>query len=170
MSAQGASGWFKIFGYKQIVSGSHYSIASFYRIKRTEGAVKMFKDHPFFGLGFHHFRKRFDEYFSKDFLRWTSYENKIPDSMYLTLLSESGLTGLGGFLVFILALLKRSYLRLRTLQNEKKEALFVGCLSFFGILINMAGYDLFYWQGPCLLFFLICGFMQSKDFSIENSL
>lgn len=120
-------------------------------------AAKILKEHPFVGIGFNHFRIRFNEYREgEEFLT----EFMIPDNMYLTFLAETGIIGTLGFLIFIILLLKRGLHTLHKLKEGARKQMLVICLaSLVGLLVNMGGYDLFYWNNPFMIFCMLCGFI-----------
>jgi len=153
------------FGFQRSISGSYDSIFSEYRFNRVKMAFKIFKEHPLFGIGFNHFRIRFDEYAIWEDKGKTPYEFMIPDNMYLTFLAETGIIGTSGFLIFIYFLLKRGLGNLKELKDEKKQMLLVSMSALLGLLVNMGAYELFYWANPYMLFCLICGFLQRLTLS-----
>jgi O-antigen ligase len=84
----------------------------------------------------------------------------IPDNMYLSLLSESGILGLLAFLIFIFLLIKRGAQRFNAEKDRQvKLTILMPLCALAGLLVNMAAYDLFYWDNPLMLFSLICGFI-----------
>ena len=151
---------FKRFGFQRFISGSSDSIFSEYRSERVMMAIKMFGDHPFFGVGLNHFRVRFAEYCDKSNIN-EIYEFRIPDNMYLTFLAETGLIGTLGFLLFIVFLLKAGLEEVKKQSTAARQILFVSLTSLVGLLVNMGAYDLFYWKNPLMLFCLLCGFIAS---------
>lgn len=151
---------FNRFGFKRLLVGSYDSVISQYRADRIKMTTRILKDHPFFGIGFNHFRIRFKEYCDKKNINET-YEFMIPDNMYLTFLAETGIVGTGGFLVFISVLLKRAFRKLRNAKGDNKLVLLTLLCALIGLLVNMGGYDLFYWNNPYMLLCLNCGFIQS---------
>jgi O-antigen ligase len=132
-----------------------------YRLTRIRMVWEIFKSRPFLGIGFNHFRILFDTYHSlAGEYSETPYEAKIADNMYLTLLAEAGAIGLVSFLIFIFYLFKKG---LRALlsekQKQKKQMLFISLCALTALLVDTAGYELFYWENPYMLFCLICGFV-----------
>jgi hypothetical protein len=128
-----------------------------YRLIRFNMAMHIIKDHPFVGLGLQHFRIRFYEYYP--YKRRISPEIMIADNMYLTILSETGIIGFLGFFIFIFSLLKKGWRRLIVLDagSNKRWYLLISMMAFIGLLVNMAGYEFFYWPNQYLLFCLIIG-------------
>lgn len=152
------------FGFNRLISGSYDSVISEYRLNRVKMTFKILKDYPLFGIGFNHFRIRFNEYCDKKDAGHETYEFMIPDNMYLTFLAETGIVGTLSFLVFIATLLARGLKQLKILGDEnKRQMLLIAMSALVGFLVNMGGYDLFYWNNPYMLFCLICGFISAKS-------
>lgn len=152
---------FKRFGFQRFIAGSGDSIFSQYRSERIKMTFKMLKDHPFLGIGLNHFRFRFSEYCNKSDVN-EIYEFRIPDSMYLTFLAETGLIGMCGFLLFIIFLFKAGLKEVKKQPIEARQILLASLAALVGFLVNMGAYDLFYWRNPLMLFCLICGFIASS--------
>jgi O-antigen ligase len=148
------------FGFSRFISGSYDSIISEYRINRVKMTARILKEHPFTGIGFGHFRARYDEFCDKG-ESGEIEEFRIPDNMYLTFLAETGLIGTLGFLIFMFFLLKNGLMRLVALKDRRKEELLIPLTALAGLLVNMGAYELFYWSNPYMLFCLICGFIQA---------
>lgn len=147
-------------GFTGLVLGSYDSIISPYRLTRVKMAFKILKDYPFFGIGFNHFRIRFDEYYPEESRGREAYEFRIPDNMYLTFLAETGLIGTSGFLVFIFFLFKRGCKRIsKIINNDKRHFLIISMSALIGLLVNMGAYELFYWHNPYMFFCLLCSFV-----------
>jgi O-antigen ligase len=147
-------------------------IFSDYRITRAKMVVNMLKTNPLSGVGLNNFRVLFDKYYPRQSeLPYVDYEIKIPDNMHLTLLAETGILGLSGFLIFIFMLLKEAIKKIRRTQNPVSNPVSLyPALSLIGLLFSMAGYELFYWHTPYMLFCLICGFMQSQESSLRRNI
>lgn len=64
-----------------------------YRLEKIPIAAEIWMPQPFTGVGFGNFRHLFNVFGNKR----TPYEFKIPDNMYLSLLSETGILGSGSF-------------------------------------------------------------------------
>jgi O-antigen ligase len=149
------------FGFNRMLIGSYDSIISEYRLNRIKMTVRILKEHPFFGIGFNHFRIRFNEYCDKKEKGKESYEFMIPDNMYLTFLTETGIVGTLGFFIFIISLLKGGLRWLKELEDDnKKKILLIALSALIGLFVNMGAYELFYWNNPYMLFCIICGFIQ----------
>lgn len=156
------------FGYQKMIFGINDTIISEYRFARINMTLKILKEHPFFGIGFNHFRIRFNEYYDKKGER-ELYEFMIPDNMYLTFLAETGVIGTSGFLIFLYFLIKDGLRQLRrSNDNTTSLMLLVVMSSLIGLLVNMSAYELFYWSNPFMFFCLICGFIKGFIFSNLN--
>lgn len=150
---------FSRFGFKRFFIGNPDSIISQYRLDRVKMTAKILKEHPFVGIGFNHFRIRFNEYCEE---KEPLAEFRIPDNMYLTFLAETGIIGTLGFLIFIILLLKKGLYILHKLKEGAHKQMLIICLaSLLGLLVNMGGYDLFYWNNPYMIFCLLCGFIAA---------
>ena len=136
-----------------------------HRLKRYPLTLKMVKEHPFVGVGPNNYRIVFDKYCGAD--KEGDYSLKIPDNMYLMILGESGIVGLGLFILFIAGLIKR-YLRVIKDKYREQRLLMLALFSILlGFLIHMLSYDLFYWTTPLFLFFMFLG-MLSGQFNHER--
>ncbi len=144
------------FGFKRMIFGIYDSAISEYRLDRIKMTYVILKDYPVYGIGFQHFRIRFNEFYErvkgKQEIKG-NYEFMILDNMYLTFLAESGIIGMLGFLVFIIFLLKNTI--------KKYKILLIPISVLIGLLVNMSAYELFYWNNPYMFFCLICGFIKS---------
>lgn len=147
------------FGFKRFILGSSDSIISPYRFDRVQMAQRMLKNNILFGIGYQHFRIRFDE-FCKPGDQNTPHEFKIADNMYLTLLAETGIVGFSGFLIFTAVLFKRWAGQFRQVAEERKGILLVPMMALTALLVNMMAYELFYWHSPFMFFCLIIGFIN----------
>jgi len=152
---------FERYGFHRMVLGGGQTIFSKYRMDRIKMTGNILKQYPLTGVGFQHFRLRFEE-FSKDLIKHEeTWEFKIPDNMYLTFLSETGVIGFSGFAIFILSMLWRAGCALKAVQDENQKQFILVFLSVLvGFLVNMAVYELFYWIAPFFLFALLCGFLH----------
>ncbi|MCX5698303.1 MAG: O-antigen ligase family protein [Candidatus Omnitrophica bacterium] len=145
-------------------------IFSDYRLIRMQMSWEMLKHSHSLGVGLNHFRILFDQYYPiKAGLSYLPYEIKIADNMYLTLLAETGIIGLAGFLIFIVSLFKRG---ITFFYNSKdinsKQTVLIPVLALIGLMVSMGGYELFYWSNPFMFFCLICGFIAAKDNIRDN--
>ncbi|MFH1202032.1 MAG: O-antigen ligase family protein [Candidatus Omnitrophota bacterium] len=139
----------KRLGWQGLVGWFHY------RGVRFSTTFKMFKDHPFFGVGLNNYRPLFDKYHVS---KCVAYEFKIPDNMYLMILGETGLLGFSLFLVFIFFLLKGAFKTMPLIRDDSlKEFLLVTMAALIGILVNMFTYELFYWTEPMYQFWILVG-------------
>lgn len=118
------------------------------------------RDKLFLGLGFGHYRVLFDHYLPY-LANYSGYDTKIADCMYITILTETGIVGFSGFLVFIFFLFMRIRDRLRILLKNEDKLLLVSFLSgFIGILCSFLTYDGLYWVAPSYLFWSYAGILS----------
>jgi len=119
----------------------------------------IFKAHPFMGIGLGHYRMFFDQY-SKIAL---DYEVKIPDSIYLMHLAETGLTGFMGLMLMLTYNLKAAWVSYKNETFDKKEIIFIVLMSFLGLLLNMATFDGFLWRTPFYLFWILLSLLNITE-------
>lgn len=118
------------------------------------------KDNLFLGLGFGHYRVFFDHYLPH-LANYCKYDGKVADCMYITLLTETGIIGITGFLVFIYFLFTRIRNRLRVSLENADKLLLVSFLSgFTGIFCSFLTYDGLYWVAPSYLFWSYAGILS----------
>ncbi len=136
-------------------------IFSDYRFTRCAMAWRIIRDHPLVGLGFQHFRSRFYEYFPLKFT--VPYEFMIADNMYLTILTETGIIGFAGFLIFILSILIKGFKQLIKLKYMPgdRERLTLILSAFLGLLVNAGAYEIFYWSNPYIFFCILAGLIKA---------
>lgn len=144
-------------GFYKLIIGET-GIVSGYRTNRIDITSKMLTSYPFCGVGLGHFRIRFFDYNYGVDEQTVPYEFMIPDNMYLSFLSETGIIGTSGFLIFIISLLRNVFVQFRDRTSSVTHSALVG------LLVNMAAYELFYWSNPYMLFLLISGFIESHHY------
>lgn len=125
-----------------------------HRLQRYSLTSKMLKDHSFFGVGPNNYRLLFDKYYG---LNNVPFDIKIPENMYLMLAGESGLLGLGIFLLLIFGVTKNIIAKLKEENCPERASVLVIFSAFVGVLMNMGTYDLLYWNVPLFLFLLFLG-------------
>jgi O-antigen ligase len=136
-------------------------IFSEYRLERIGMGFAMLRDHPFCGVGVYHFKLLFPLYHPRpEALADVPYELYTSDNMYPTLIGEMGLVGLAAFLALVGTLLWRGLRRYPRTPDARHQFLVLAAMcSLVGLCLSMAGYDLFYWPGPYLMFGLVCGIL-----------
>ncbi len=145
--------------------GFHYlgpgGAVSQYRLNRAAIAWRMFWDHPLAGVGYEQYRVRFDEYDSGE--DCTPHKSQIADNMYLTILAETGLAGSVGFTVLSGWLLVGAWRRLRRNTRPPPDTfrLIICTMALVGLLVDMAGYEFFYWPNQYLHLMFIVGCMAA---------
>jgi len=159
----------KRLGFQRMIAGSSDSAFSEYRIQRLQMTGNILRSYPLCGVGFNHFRIRFDELCLGALCEEWMSEFRIPDNMYLTFLSETGIIGTAGFIFFIFFLLWRGLRRMQKVKDrEKRESLVISLSALVGILVHMGAYDLFYWDNPYMIFCLLCGFTSACSWKPEH--
>jgi O-antigen ligase len=139
------------------------SVFSDYRFTRCAMAGEMLKDNPLTGIGFQHFRIRFNEYYTGEYK--VPHEFMIADNMYLTMLAETGLIGFSAFFIFISFILIRGWRRFAARKDFKMLILLC---AFIGLLVNMAAYELFYWPNQYMFFCILAGLIAAFCGKEEN--
>lgn len=160
-----------------------------HRMARIGASWSMWKDAPMVGVGFNHYWTVFDKYNAlykrfkhpnrarltgADFEHYwrlnrprpeesrKGHDLSVADNMYCTLLAETGLVGVTGFLLLIFAMLRRGFKGLRHAVDPDRRTCLIAALSVLaGLLVSMVGYDLFYWRTPFMLFGLVCGLISA---------
>ncbi len=136
------------------------------KIERFMAIGPILKEHPFLGVGLGHYRVLFGYYLPH--LANIYYDLKIADCMYITILTETGIAGFSGFILFIYFLFKRIRIRLKILSKNEDRLFLVSFLSgFIGILCSFLTYDGLYWVAPSYLFWSYAGilsFLSSPEY------
>ncbi len=136
-----------------------WGVLSSYRLNRCIMASEMLEDYPLAGAGLKHFRIKFYEYYPAE--GPVPYESRIADNMYLSLLAESGLIGFSAFLFFIFSIFKKSYITLKRSGPVERSGLALIISGLVGLLVNAAGYELFYWPGPYMYLCVYIGLIEA---------
>ena len=129
------------------------------KMSRVTASWRMFKDYPFCGIGLGHFRLNYNRYSP---IWRDKNEDKVPDNMFLSFLSEAGIIGFAGFLFFIYYILKKGFKSLSLVLSKDDRNILLSVLSaFIGLLVNINTYDLLYWTTPLILFGMLSGMAVS---------
>jgi O-antigen ligase len=99
-----------------------------YRLNLMQSAFEMIKSHPFLGIGINNYARVMDDY-APFFL---TQERWIVHNHYLLVASETGLFGLGLFLILLVALFRNAW------RGRRSSNTFVSVFSisiFFGLLV-----------------------------------
>lgn len=129
-----------------------------HRAERYPLTIKILKDYPFTGVGPNNYRLVFDKYYGSNRI---SYNIKIPDNMYLMVAGETGLIGIGLFIILLFYITRRGFILLRERKGKDWRIILVIFSSLIGVLMHMISYDLFYWVVPYFLFLLFLGGLAS---------
>jgi hypothetical protein len=129
-------------------------IASGYRLIRVSMTKEMLATAPLTGIGFQHFRIMFNDFNKSVFTM--PYEFMIADNMYLTMLAETGIISFLSFFLFMFYVFKK----IVALNRAGSYSYFL-LAALVALLINMVGYELFYWFNPYIYFCLLIGLVEA---------
>ncbi|HNQ50758.1 MAG TPA: O-antigen ligase family protein [Candidatus Omnitrophota bacterium] len=130
------------------------------KFDRAVMAVRMVKDHPWFGVGYDHFRALFDQYSHGLSIVGMGLlpDGKVADCMILTIAAETGLIGLCGFLLFLLGIFLYGLGAVRRSASQQDRIMLTGYLSgLISICCMFMTYETLYWPTPNILFWLYAG-------------
>jgi len=118
----------------------------------------MLKEHPFAGVGLNHFRIKCNAYSPIQRVE----DSKVTDNVYLLFLTETGIIGFLGFILFIGYLLKKGFHHFYSMKAEDSKDMLIAIIAgLTGLLVNMNTYDLLYWTTPLYLFSILVGMLNS---------
>jgi len=129
------------------------------RIESWRNAIVIFKDHPFFGVGFNTYRFAQAQYglFSFDQPEG-GHSGAGVDSSLLLVAATTGVFGLGLFLFLIVSVLTTFA------KNAKSNYLSLGSLaSFFGLLVHSQFVNSLFFPQIMLLLFFMLGLVIRND-------
>lgn len=144
--------------YRYSLQGLSEKIIYSRKIDRFIMMIQLLKEHPFFGVGFGQYSVLFD-YYLPHLANFGSYDGKIADCMYITMLAETGLIGFGGFILFIYFIFKQVNISLK-LRSENKLFLICFLSGFIGIMCTFLTYEVLYWTAPSYLFWGYAGILS----------
>ncbi len=121
-------------------------------------SLKMFKEHPIIGIGLGTYNKHFKEHVDWEWLRasfgFKAYPeyNKVveekklnfdPHSLFLGILAETGLFGLSGLLIVIIAYITYAAVRIKKSRNSNFTKIVAECIlaGLAGFLLNAMTMD-----------------------------
>jgi len=147
------------YGWRRLTTG-HAGALSAYRYDRILMTVRIAREHPWTGIGYKQVYPRFYDFYPRD--RKESPYLLILDNMYLTLVAETGLISTSAFLLFLLgtAMKARRSLQRWVEDPRVRFRLVLVLCGWFGILVNMAAYELFYWRNPYALLCFLWGCIE----------
>ncbi len=134
-----------------------YYLRFSHRAKNYHVTWEMLKEHPFVGIGLDCYRKFFGQYSNLRF----SEEVKVPDSIYLMHLAETGLLGFLGLFLLLGYVLGRAWKIYKRLETKEREFIFAVLLGFIGLIVNMASFDGFLWKTPFYLFWIFLAVLSA---------
>ncbi|MDD5595391.1 MAG: O-antigen ligase family protein [Candidatus Omnitrophica bacterium] len=134
-----------------------YYLRFSHRAKNYHVTWEMLKEHPFVGIGLDCYRKFFGQYSNLRF----SEEVKVPDSIYLMHLAETGLLGFLGLLLLLGYILGKAWKAYKRLETKEREFIFAVLMGFIGLIINMASFDGMLWKTPFYLFWIFLAVLSA---------
>ena len=141
--------------------------SSWERVELWEGTAEMIKQHPFFGFGINTYSKYFPQFKPKEYpdLRYTH-------NSYLQMWSETGIIGLGAFLLVVFFVLKEAFLTIKKTVSRRKELTFILLSALSGLIafLVQAGFDTnFYSLATLTLFWLFLAYVYSLSCLIKQN-
>jgi O-antigen ligase len=135
-------------------------------------AWNAFKKNPYTGIGLYNFHEVSDQYYTintelyKEFVQGLS-----PHQAYIEILTETGVIGLTGFLIFLAAILLSALqnIRLTRSKDEKLSAITVFWLSVF-IVTSMMMTDAWLWGHGIILWGIVTGLVISVRKQLQQKL
>jgi O-antigen ligase len=123
------------------VGGVFYGASYDERVATIDEAVQAWREHPLLGIGigsYGPYTAPHPAYIPKD--GW-----KIVNNEYIEILSETGLTGLFFFILFIVWLMGRSLQAIKKARDEYLKAIMIGLsAAFVGILVQYLTFSTLY--------------------------
>ncbi|MBP7074287.1 MAG: O-antigen ligase family protein [Rhabdochlamydiaceae bacterium] len=119
------------------------------RVSMSDIAFAIIRDHPWFGVGFNNYLIAFAKYAAG-----SAVESIWVHNIYLLIAAETGLIGLGLFLMFCLSVIYRGWKNRDSLECRTLLALFLAFLA-----IGFVDYHPIVFQQMRLIFFLTAGLL-----------
>jgi len=129
------------------------------RIAMQNISLEIMKHHPILGVGYNCFT-----FFPGEFLSKPSFSRDRPHNIYLLLISEMGILGLGCFILFLFSLVRSCFIRIsspifQTLLAVFISYLFIGACDLY-FLVDQVGK---------LMFFPLSGLLAAAGASQEET-
>ena len=147
---------------KTLVGDNSLSISR--RLELTAASFSMFKDFPLSGVGLNNFTVRLEDY---KFIVGVTRFIQPAHNIYLLVLSESGLLGLTGFLILILAAFRKAY---RSRMNRLGIVILVSLLQL--LFLGLFDHYLLTLQQGMLIFWILIGIalsLKSLSLPVEGN-
>jgi O-antigen ligase len=131
-----------------------------------------FKENPYTGVGLYNFQFVSKEYYSIDYRLYKDFvEGLSPHQTHIEILTETGLIGLTGFLIFLGAILLFAEKNIR-LSRNKSEIFYSNLIFwlFMYILVSMMMTDAWLWGHGLILWGIVVGLIISMRKQIKNNL
>ncbi len=128
------------------------------RVSMTDIAFAIIRDHPWFGVGFNNYMIAFAKYAAD-----SSVESISVHNIYLLIAAETGLIGLGFFLLFCLSVIYRGWKARDSLESRTLLVFFLAFLA-----IGFVDYHPIVFQQMRLLFFISAGLLLFRGATITH--
>lgn len=117
-------------------------------------ALNAFKAHPIIGIGIYAFRYSSQSYSRLPKFLYTRWVAKVsPHQTHLAVLTETGIVGFIGFMIFIFSALKYVFTTIKKSQSlEGKQYALVGAIGLVYCVVSMLFTDAWL-SGQCLMLF-----------------
>jgi len=125
------------------------------RVGLWKKALSHFEEHPFFGIGFRAFAKR---------------EGKITHSLFMQILAEQGLFGLGIFVFFVTVCLRQSYTLFRRSPNKFGRGIGLGFFTCsILLLVGSLGGDISLYYNLMCVYWLFLGIVARYNLNYAQN-
>jgi len=125
------------------------------RVALWKKALSHFEEHPFFGIGFRAFAKR---------------EGKITHSLFMQVLAEQGLFGLGIFVFFVTVCLRQGYTLFRRSPNKFDRGIGLGFFTCsILLLVGSLGGDISLYYNLMCVYWLFIGIVARYNSKHQNN-
>jgi len=135
------------------------------RFAQNLAAIRVFFEHPFFGVGPGHFAKFYSARYGNEVGTKRLISNRRAHSLYLEMLADTGLAGTVTFMVVVFVVVRRLWQARRRFAQTRPElahlatGLILGIFNYFGTALFLhLSYQRYYWflmalAGAALLIF-----------------
>lgn len=124
-----------------------------------DAALNAFRDHPFIGVGMYGFPYASALYTRLPSSMYNFYvARNSPHQTYFAVLSETGMLGAIGYLVFMIAAIRIAFSTIRRAEDERgRRYAVVAMTALMYIAVSMAFTDAWLWGQGIVLFALVLG-------------
>jgi O-antigen ligase len=128
-------------------------------------AYLAFRSHPVFGIGIYSFPFSSSNYYKIPKAYFKMYVENLPPHLgYLAILTETGIVGFIGFIIFLSSMLSFAYSSIK--NSITKEDFLISILLFFALIyvtISLAMTDAWLWGQQLMLWGLLLGLCFSNS-------